>query len=83
MPAGMHHAWRFAGIGGARLLVDGQRVHVGAQPNRTARATPLDHSHYASGGKAGDDLVHAEFAQLVLHHAAGAEFLQGQLGVAM
>ena len=85
MAAGMHHPRGFGGVGQPGLLQDGQRIHVGAQADRAPAAAVLaaDHADHAGLCKPGMDFIDAEFAELVLHDAAGADLLQRQLGVLM
>jgi hypothetical protein len=70
-------------MGGAGLLMDQQRVHVGAQADRTAFAATLDDADHAGAGDAGDHLVDPEFPQLCLHDPAGADLLQRQFRMAV
>ena len=83
MAAGMHRSGGLGGVVDPRFLVDRQRVHVGAQADGAARGVrlPLDDAHDAGAPDAGDDLVTAEFAQLLGHERAGAVGVEQDLGV--
>jgi hypothetical protein len=52
MAAGMHLAGRPGGIGPVGLLVDVERVHVGAQADGAALVLALEHAHDAGAGEA-------------------------------
>ncbi len=78
--AGMHQAGLRAGERQAGLLLDRQRVHVGADRQHRARAAALDQADdagLADAGLVGD----AETGQFARDHAGGADLLEAELGV--
>jgi hypothetical protein len=80
VPAGMHDAGPPAAVGQARLLLDGQRVHVGAQAYGARAAAALQAAHQAGHAQAALDLV-APGREPLGHQVAGAELLEAELGV--
>ncbi|MPL79189.1 hypothetical protein SDC9_25064 [bioreactor metagenome] len=83
MAAGMHPAGVFGGIVLAGDLLDRQRVHVGAQPDRRACRATADHRDDARARHALVDLVDAEAAQLRRDEGRGLRQVEFELGVAV
>ena len=85
VPASVHLALVFAGVGEGVELLHGQGVDVGAQANAapaSAAVTPVHDAHHACGAHAavnGD----APVGQLFGHHIGGAHFLKAKLRVCM
>jgi len=68
-----------AGIGQARVLSHGQRIHVGAQHHGSAGAI-AQHSHDTGDADVSRNLI-AERLQVVCRDARGAHLLHGKLGM--
>ena len=88
MAAGVHQARRLGSIGKIGLLLDRQRVHVGAKPDRldialAGRLAALDDADHAGAAEAGGDLVATEFPQPLRHECCGAMHVVQQFGVLM
>ena len=86
MAAGVHLARRLGGVGQIGLLLDRQRIHVGAQPDHldvalAGRLAALDDADHAGAAEAGRDLVAAEFPQPVRHECRGAMHVVQQFGM--
>ena len=82
MAAGMHEARPAAAPGRARGLLDGQRIHVGAQAEAPAAGATHEAAHHAGAADAPLDLVAPGF-ELVGHERCGAVLLEGQLRLAV
>jgi hypothetical protein len=86
MAAGVHLARRFGGVRQIGLLLDRQRIHVGAQPDHLdvaiagGLAAPDDADHPGTA-EAGRHLVAAEFPQAVRHECRSAVHVVQQFGV--
>ena len=81
--AGVHHPRVLRGVREVGRLVNGQGVHVGAQPDRPALAPALP-MHDPDDAGAADLLVHlvdAERAQLIGDECRRLVLLEGQFGV--
>jgi hypothetical protein len=63
-------------------LVDVERVHVGAEPNRPLRSAGPQHAHHAGLGEASVNFQ-TERLQLVRNNIGGPHFLEGCLGMTM
>ena len=88
MAAGVHQARGLGGVRQVGLLLDRQRVHVGAQPDHldvalAGRLAALDDADHAGAAEAGRDLVAAEFPQPVRHECRGAVHVVEQFGMFM
>jgi len=85
MAARMHRARRLGGIVQPRRLVNGQRVHIGAQPDGFAGTVglALDHTDDAGASDARDDLVAAKLCQLLCHQRRGPVGFKQDLRVLM
>ncbi|EKD60278.1 MAG: hypothetical protein ACD_54C00840G0001, partial [uncultured bacterium] len=83
MTASMHLAWHLAGIGHPGLLMDRQRVHVGAQPDHPASRVglALDHHHNTGAANALGHFIAAETPAEFSHLGGGAMHVKQQLGV--
>ena len=81
MAAGMHAARDAAGIVLAGPLDDGQRVHVGPQPDGLARPAPPDDADDAGTADARRHLIDAEAPEQLGDFAGGAVHVVLQLGV--
>ena len=88
MAAGVHDAFDLTGIGHARLLDDGQRIHVGTYQELGAPSV-LQNRHHAVGLRAVRILAHplrdrvAALAQLRRQQRRGLFLMMRQLGVSM
>jgi hypothetical protein len=83
MAAGMHLVGVHRGVVELVLLLQVQRIHVGAQANGLlARPVALQRAHHPGRGQTTMDLD-APGLQLVCHDLRGALFLEGGLGMAM
>ena len=84
MAAGMHLAGHRRGMGGAGFLLDGQRIHVRAQPDpaRTL-ALPPDHCHHTRFGNALVNFVNAKGFELLDNKARRLFAIEGKLGMGM
>ena len=81
MAAGMHDLRRGRGIGAASFAsCDRQRIHVGAQADRTVRAAAAQRRDHAMAADAGGE-GHAELRQLLADEGAGLLLLQRQFGI--
>ncbi len=80
MAAGVHHAGRGGGVGDAGLLLDRQRVHVGAQTHAAVGLAPRDRGHHAVAAHAGHER-HAQLGQPRGDERGGGLLVQRQLGV--
>ena len=78
--AGVHHALRLAAEGQVVRLVDGKRVHVGAQRDDTAGAAAAEDPHDARP-RHGVAHLEAEVAQPLGHEVARALLAVAELGV--
>ena len=88
MAAGVHLARRLRGIGQIGLLLDRQRIHVGAQPDHLDVAlagglAAFDDADHPGTPQAGSHLVAAEFPQPVRHECRSAVHVVQQFGVFM
>ena len=88
MAAGVHLAGRLGGVRQVGLLLDRQRIHVGAQPDHldvalAGRLAALDDADDAGPAEAGRDLVAAEFPQPFRHECCGAVHFVQQFGIFM
>src|SRR5262249_47948683 len=88
MAAGVHLARRLRGVGQMGRLLDGERVHVGAEPNHLdlAGATlllALDDADHSGLAEAGCDLVAAELPQPVRDECCSAMDVIKQFGMLM
>jgi len=81
--AGVHTARMAARVRKAVCLVDGQRVHVGAQPDGAPAGTAVAPVHDADHAGLAQAAVHgnAPFAELLRHEVGGAQLLEAQLGM--
>ena len=77
--AGVHDALRLAGKGHAGLLVDRQRVDVGAERHALAGSLAAVEQTHHCGGQGLLDLVHAHLLQLTPDQGAGAHLLHPHL----
>ena len=80
--AGVHHAVVAAAPVGPGGFVDGQRIHVGPQPQPLARCAAHQLADHARATQAGGHAI-APAAQLLGHQRTGAVFGKGQFGVAV
>ncbi|MGY4290917.1 hypothetical protein ACVWXO_010183 [Bradyrhizobium sp. LM2.7] len=87
MTAGVHLAGNPGGVRQVGLLLDRQRVHVGAQADRleplAGRLVALDHADHASLAEARHDFIAAELTQAVRNECCGAVNVIQELGVLM
>ena len=88
MAAGVHHAGRLRGVRQIGLLLDRQRIHVGAQPDHlhvafAGRLVALDDADDAGAAEPGGDLVAAEFPQAIRHECCSAVDVVQQFGIFM
>src|ERR1043165_8991090 len=83
MAAGMHLVGVNRGVVEVVLLLEMQRIHVGAETDRLlARPLALQGADHAGGGQPAMNLD-APGLQLVCHDLGSALFLEGGLGMAM
>ena len=82
MAAGMHLPDMLRDMGEAVLLLDRQRIHIGAQANGARRIAAPERADHAGPGQAAMHLA-AEFGELGGHDLGGAVFLVGQLRMGM
>ena len=82
MPASMHLAGDFTREGQRRFLMDGQRIHIGANGKCGARAPALDFGHHPGAAHAGAR-SEAKARQFRRHNPGGAGFLKGQFRMRM
>ncbi len=82
VPAGMHRARHRGGVRQAGVLLDGQRVQVGAQQHRRARPGAAQH-----GGDGGQPLAEGDLQREAVQRGEdpglGARQFESDLGVAM
>ena len=88
MTAGVHHARRLGGVGKIGVLLDRQRIHIGAKPDHldvaiAGRLAALDDADDAGAAKAGGNLVATEFPQTLRHECCGAMHVVQQFGMLM
>ena len=88
MAAGVHLARRLRGVRQIGLLLDRQRVHVGAQPDHldvavARRLAALDDADHAGAAETGRDFVAAELPQPVRDEGRGAMHVVQQFGMLM
>ena len=83
MATGMHLARGFRGILRPGLLMNRQRIHIGAQPNHPALGVrlALDHRHHPGAANAFHHLVTANGTAELGHLGGGAVHIEQQLGV--
>jgi len=62
-------------------LLDGQRVHIGAQRHGRAVGTALDQAGEAGASRQGRRGPQAEFVQALTHEGGGGVLLVGELGM--
>ncbi len=79
--AGVHLARHFARARFARIFIDRQRVHVGAQRGRAARQRAADHADDAGPGHA--PVLDAELVEFALDQRRGLMLFEPELGMAM
>ena len=80
MAAGMHHAGVLAAVRQVVGLLDRQRVHVGAQPDRRLAVAGAQHADHAGAADAAMHLD-APFLQLPRNQLGGAVLLQPEFRV--
>ncbi len=88
MAAGVHLARRPGRVGEVGLLLDRQRIHVGAQPDHpdialAGRFAALDDADDASAAETRGDFVATELPQPVRNECRGAMHFVQQLGMGM
>ena len=83
MAARVHLAGNCGLVGKIVGLLDGQRIHVGAQADRAVAGpfSAMDHPHHASLTDPRDDLVAAEAFKLLGDHPRRAMDVEEQLGM--
>ncbi|KAG1476802.1 hypothetical protein G6F54_014127 [Rhizopus delemar] len=82
VPAGVHLARVLAGVWQAGGFMDGQGVHVGAQPQPARTRPAAQGADHAGHAQAAVHLV-APGGQAFGHEVAGGDFLVGQFGMRM
>src|ERR1700682_107403 len=88
MAAGMHLAGRFGGVSEIGLLLDRQRIHIGAQPDHldiasAGRFAALDDADDAGAAETCGDSAAAEFPQALRHECRSAMYVVQQFGMLM
>jgi hypothetical protein len=84
MAAGVHLAWGLWGVGQIGLLLDRQRIHIGAQTDHleidvAGGLAAFDDADHAGAAETGRDLVAAEFPQALRHECCSAVNVVQQL----
>ena len=81
MPAGVHHAGSFRAVGQVVVLLNGQRVNVGAHAERRGASglCAVDRGDQPRFARAAE-LVHAHLAQRVFQIFGRFKFMEGKLG---
>ena len=79
VPTGVHHTLIHRLVVDLILLVDGQRIHVGADKNNVAGSlTAPNKAGYAGGCDSSPDILDAELAKAVHYERSGFEFLKSE-----
>ena len=80
VPAGMHYAGVYAGVGHLVFLLHGQSIDIGAQHHGFAGLCAVNGAHAPGNALKGLHL-HADFFQLGANEFCGFDLLAAQLGV--
>ena len=83
VPARVHETVVARAVRNVVFLMDGKRVHIGAQPDGRPRTLTVDDAHHATAPDALMHLVHAEFQQPRGHEGGGFLTLEAQFGMPM
>jgi hypothetical protein len=84
MAAGMHNASIDGGVGKARGLRDGKRIHVSTKPHPAiALSLAPDHADNPRAANSGMNLIDAESAKLIGNNGTCAAFLKPDFRMGM